>query len=568
MSKRLHYNRVGHLERLELRTLLAGIVDVDLDAASGDLFARGDDENNSIEIRLAKQFGPNAYRIIPDGTTAINDLPAGSPLLVRGVTGAMRVELLGGDDQLRIVAGDRVSVTGLSVQSGTGNDDVRVSQLNVNGTVSIESSSGASQTTLSHLSISDPADNIALSVRGSDVNANDVRVEGSAEFHVGGGGGAGKAVFQDLSVTKYIDKASPILLVDAPGPGSEVSVRGAYIEGSAEFHVGGGGGAGKAVFQDLSVTKYIDKATPKLLVDAPGPGSEVSVRGAYIEGSAEFHVGGGGGAGKAVFQDLSVTKYIDKATPKLLVDAPGPGSEVSVRGAYIEGSAEFHVGGGGGAGKAVFQDLSVTKYIDKATPKLLVDAPGPGSEVSVRGAYIEGSAEFHIGGGGGAGKAVFQDLSVTKYIDKATPKLLVDAPGPGSEVSVRGAYIEGSAEFHVGGGGGAGKAVFQDLSVTKYIDKATPKLLVDAPGPGSEVSVRGAYIEGSAEFHVGGGGGAGKAVFQDLSVTKYIDKASPILLVDAPGPGSEVSVRGANSRAARNSTSVAAVGRARPFSRT
>ncbi len=380
---------------------------------------------------------------------------------------------------------------------------------------------------------------------GSEVSVRGAYIEGSAEFHVGGGGGAGKAVFQDLSVTKYIDKATPKLLVDAPGPGSEVSVRGAYIEGSAEFHVGGGGGAGKAVFQDLSVTKYIDKATPKLLVDAPGPGSEVSVRGAYIEGSAEFHVGGGGGAGKAVFQDLSVTKYIDKATPKLLVDAPGPGSEVSVRGAYIEGSAEFHVGGGGGAGKAVFQDLSVTKYIDKATPKLLVDAPGPGSEVSVRGAYIEGSAEFHVGGGGGAGKAVFQDLSVTKYIDKATPKLLVDAPGPGSEVSVRGAYIEGSAEFHVGGGGGAGKAVFQDLSVTKYIDKATPILLVDAPGPGSEVSVRGAYIEGSAEFHVGGGGGAGKAVFQDLSVTKYIDKATPKLLVNAPGPGSEVSVRGA-----------------------
>jgi len=34
----------------------------------------------------------------------------------------------------------------------------------------------------------------------------------------------------------------------------------------------------------------------------------------------------------------------------------------------------------------------------------------------------------------------------------------------------------------------------------------------------------------SGSFHVGGGGGAGKANFQDISVTKYIDKASPVLM--------------------------------------
>jgi len=34
----------------------------------------------------------------------------------------------------------------------------------------------------------------------------------------------------------------------------------------------------------------------------------------------------------------------------------------------------------------------------------------------------------------------------------------------------------------------------------------------------------------SGSFHVGGGGGAGKANFQDLSVTKYIDKGSPVLM--------------------------------------
>ena len=33
----------------------------------------------------------------------------------------------------------------------------------------------------------------------------------------------------------------------------------------------------------------------------------------------------------------------------------------------------------------------------------------------------------------------------------------------------------------------------------------------------------------SGSFHVGGGGGAGKANFQDLSVTKWVDKASATL---------------------------------------
>ena len=34
----------------------------------------------------------------------------------------------------------------------------------------------------------------------------------------------------------------------------------------------------------------------------------------------------------------------------------------------------------------------------------------------------------------------------------------------------------------------------------------------------------------AGSFHSGGGGGAGKANFQDISVTKYLDKASPALL--------------------------------------
>lgn len=34
----------------------------------------------------------------------------------------------------------------------------------------------------------------------------------------------------------------------------------------------------------------------------------------------------------------------------------------------------------------------------------------------------------------------------------------------------------------------------------------------------------------SGTFHTGGGGGAGKVNIQDLSLTKYVDKASPVLM--------------------------------------
>ncbi len=38
-------------------------------------------------------------------------------------------------------------------------------------------------------------------------------------------------------------------------------------------------------------------------------------------------------------------------------------------------------------------------------------------------------------------------------------------------------------------------------------------------------------LSNSGSFHAGGGGGAGKANFQDISVTKWIDKSSAILMV-------------------------------------
>jgi type VI secretion system secreted protein Hcp len=38
-------------------------------------------------------------------------------------------------------------------------------------------------------------------------------------------------------------------------------------------------------------------------------------------------------------------------------------------------------------------------------------------------------------------------------------------------------------------------------------------------------------VSNSGSFHTGGGGGTGKANFQDISMTKYIDAASPTLML-------------------------------------
>lgn len=38
-------------------------------------------------------------------------------------------------------------------------------------------------------------------------------------------------------------------------------------------------------------------------------------------------------------------------------------------------------------------------------------------------------------------------------------------------------------------------------------------------------------LSNAGTFHMGGGGGAGKANFQDISVTKYIDNASAVLML-------------------------------------
>jgi type VI secretion system secreted protein Hcp len=46
-----------------------------------------------------------------------------------------------------------------------------------------------------------------------DVLAWSWGVSNSGSFHTGGGGGAGKANFQDISITKWVDKATNVLLL-------------------------------------------------------------------------------------------------------------------------------------------------------------------------------------------------------------------------------------------------------------------------------------------------------------------------------------------------------------------
>jgi type VI secretion system secreted protein Hcp len=56
-------------------------------------------------------------------------------------------------------------------------------------------------------------DKVYKPLKGIDVLAWSWGMSQSGSFHSGGGGGAGKANFQDISLTKYIDKSSPILML-------------------------------------------------------------------------------------------------------------------------------------------------------------------------------------------------------------------------------------------------------------------------------------------------------------------------------------------------------------------
>ncbi|MBS1137831.1 MAG: Hcp1 family type secretion system effector [Proteobacteria bacterium] len=56
-------------------------------------------------------------------------------------------------------------------------------------------------------------DDVYKAKGGIDVLAFSWGMSQAGSFHMGGGGGAGKASFQDISVTKYIDNSSPVLML-------------------------------------------------------------------------------------------------------------------------------------------------------------------------------------------------------------------------------------------------------------------------------------------------------------------------------------------------------------------
>ena len=56
-------------------------------------------------------------------------------------------------------------------------------------------------------------DSVQKAAGDIDVLAWSWGASNAGSFHSGGGGGAGKASFQDISITKYLDKSSPALLI-------------------------------------------------------------------------------------------------------------------------------------------------------------------------------------------------------------------------------------------------------------------------------------------------------------------------------------------------------------------
>jgi type VI secretion system secreted protein Hcp len=69
----------------------------------------------------------------------------------------------------------------------------------------------------------------------------------SGSFHSGGGGGAGKANFQDISFTKYLDKASPALLV-ALAKGSHIPTAKLLVRKAGE---------GQQKYLEITMTKVL-----------------------------------------------------------------------------------------------------------------------------------------------------------------------------------------------------------------------------------------------------------------------------------------------------------------------
>jgi type VI secretion system secreted protein Hcp len=69
----------------------------------------------------------------------------------------------------------------------------------------------------------------------------------SGSFHAGGGGGAGKANFQDISFTKYLDKSSPAILI-ALAKGSHIPTAKLLVRKAGE---------GQQKYLEITMTKVL-----------------------------------------------------------------------------------------------------------------------------------------------------------------------------------------------------------------------------------------------------------------------------------------------------------------------
>lgn len=72
-------------------------------------------------------------------------------------------------------------------------------------------------------------------------------VSNAGSFHTGGGGGAGKANFQDLSITKYIDKASAAIF-GAAAKGSHIPTAKILVRKAGE---------GQQKYLEITLTKVL-----------------------------------------------------------------------------------------------------------------------------------------------------------------------------------------------------------------------------------------------------------------------------------------------------------------------
>ena len=107
-----------HLEKLERRALLAGVVSADL--VGRELQIVGDELDNGVQVERA---GRNAVRIVPDETTSVNDGRPGEPVVIRGTARSVNVELGDGNDQIKFSRPPRAPQS-LKINTGAGNDTI------------------------------------------------------------------------------------------------------------------------------------------------------------------------------------------------------------------------------------------------------------------------------------------------------------------------------------------------------------------------------------------------------------------------------------------------------------